>query len=565
VCDEPPGGYRDLGVPDARPPALAGGVRDPAASDRIRGPFASVAYVGDRLHLATDVLGYVKVYRARTPRATVWSSKASIASLFAFGDTRASSEGWTSAISHQRFLDATSPVNGVTLEAPWATVGATDAADGLGIRHGDATGQVFDGLVPVHDFAGRMEEVLGHFHRALGDLQPSHIRIPLSGGRDSRVIVATALVHGRVDEFYTGTPPPLDLELAGELVARLDRRIPWTTLDRAEETRRKNEEGEADLDARGLWDGLTRYQRHADGDGEVTLYRTGIPNHVAGKVALWGVGGEFARARMYNAAALEDPATYTSRFWARLRSGSPLVDVDVRAAVLPSLVARMRDPLDARGLAGLRQLDYFHVFQRLRRTNNRIVMAGHAIYPYFSSTFVRAAFTQSPEERVVTHWWDELVARTVPAWLGVPYAHPDEGGAEDATKQELGRAFWESPYPRRIGREMLDLLASDHLIARPEALRIADPKPGGGVDPFAAMNEFNRLLNYASYLAYLDRLRADFAAAGGVSGIVGATAPPPDVRPATARTIAMRRLGHHTRRGMRLIRRVAPRPAPRSR
>ena len=523
VSDGFPIGAELLGV--GRPPspfAIARALReDPARIDRLLPPYAVASLDGDGLTIAIDALGYAKVFHAVAAGASVWSSSASLASLFAFGRLERSDIGWVSLLSHDRFLADTTPLGGVRLEAPRTLIHAPDRpdtpqivrSDHLAVLHGDGR--------PVSEVAAGVDAALSAVHESMAWLGMDEVTVTLSGGRDSRVIAATSLARGRVAELFTSVPPELDLEIAQQLVDRLDTPIPWTRRDKGEQTRQRD----ADALAAGrstdeIWSNMTGFQSVGDGDGDVTLQVTpSRPLEPFGRPWLWGQGGEFGRAFYYDAASAADPATRTTGFWDTLRRGPSLVREPAREAVLPGLVEAIVAPMEAAGILGLQQLDAFYVFQRIRRLKNRIGTTS-GVRPHFAIDHIRATAGLTAPERVTTRHYEAVVARNLPAWAGIPYSHErkaDDPGAATAASHAF--AFWDSPFVAEVAAQLVDRLRDDPLVDLDAARRIVEPAERTGPIAVRHMRTFDRLLNHVSYGAYLEAANRAFHDAGGRSAV----------------------------------------------
>ncbi len=558
-----PIGYECAGLATPSATAIADALaRDPALVESMHSPYANVAVLDGTLRIAIDALGFAKVYRARAGTLTVWASRPSLAALFTYGSVSLSIEGWTTALSQERFLDDTSAVAGVTVEPPYTTVRADDAPRDPVISRGDAVGRLFGHHVEPAALPGQVEDALAQFHRSLTTLGGSRIRIALSGGRDSRVVAATAHRYGRIDEFFTSTPPALDMEVAAQLVERLEPRIPWVTKDKGNETTLRHEQALAEgLTASDLWQQLADFQMYADGEGETPPLRDVLPRYPFDEVTLFGIGGEFARTFLYRAPDLARPDERTAEFWSGLGTGPSFVNAAARQAVLRPRALALRASLEERSVTGLAQLDWFYLFERMRRLKNRIGNTAN-IRVYFRFDFARVAHGQTPEERVATTYYRDVVRHTLPAWADVPYSHELKAGRlQDATDRPQATAFWASPYIGPLGRHLQDVLAGQHLVLR-DVIAPRIGVPGEHDDAVRQMRLFTRLLNYGSYLTYLETMNREFRGAGGIA-VIEDEGLAPDVHvdlvtvPRVPARVRIRRLAGRTRRGVkRAARRV---------
>ena len=530
VNDGFPLGFEELGLDTPSPTAISAALAaDPARIGRMQPPYANVAVTDGALRLAVDALGFVKVYRARAGGVTAWASRASLASLFAFGHAVPSTEGWTAQLSYDRFLGDLTSLAGVFLESAHTSVIAADAPDAPRVRTTDFISLVFGHHVEPEALPEVLEQELARFHRSLDRLGGSRVLVTFSGGRDTRVLAATGLRYGRVDELWTSHPPELDLELAGRLVERLHGSVPWSHRDKGDETRDREEQAWATgTTAAGRWEQFRLYQMRADGEGtpqEASLERgTSFDT-----VRLWGHGGEFARTIMYTVGDLATADVRTRLFWRGIRAGNDLVNEEARRAVLAPRVDALQATLAAHSVTGLAQLDYYYAFERARRGKNRLGTVGGGLRPFYRLDYARAGLGQTPEERLRTTYYEDVVKRAVPEWAGVPYYHQvrgDDPGAASALG--FAAAFWASPYIAPLGNDLRDALSREPLIRSAQLAPLIAPPSPGDLDLVPRMHKFNRLLNFASYRHYLEALNRDFGAAGGVAALPFAE-PIPDV------------------------------------
>ncbi len=540
VSDGFPIGFDRIGLDAPSPLGIAAAFRrDFGQMDRFHPPYANIAADDGGLSIALDPLGLAKVYRAQSRGLTVWSNRASVASLFAFGLIEASEDGWVTYLCNDRFFDDLTAVKRVRLESPRTLVRAENRSDGLDVTRLDAITPLFGADGAADDVAGAVDDALDEFYGSLAALGVGQVRMPLSGGRDSRMLAASGLRRERINEFFTSVPPELDVEIARQLVDRVDRKIPWKQQDKSADVRRRDEEARTSgLTTDEIWSRLTQYQAYADGDGNTTPQTRGVVTEVRfDPVLLWGIGGEFGRAFYYNEAAVQAPEARMHQFWGGMRRGDALVDEAARRRVLPRRADALRARLEAHGVHGLKQLDYFYIFQRARRLKSRVGTVS-GIRPFYSPAYVRPTNSQTPIQRVRTTFYRDVVRRNYPAWADVPFSH--ELKAENprtSTAQSHAAAFWDSPYATALGEEMMALVRDQGLVQAERAGTILTRPAEIDLRAVSRMRMFDRLLNYFSYQAYVERANRDFRAAGGEAvgaparRIPGITAREPDEAP----------------------------------
>ncbi len=550
VNDGFPLGHDRIPVAGPAPIAISRALRaDFSQVEAMHPPYANVALDVDGLTVAIDATGFAKVYRAGTDGLSVWSNRGSVASLFAYGTVAASPAGWATYLCHDRFMSELTALDGVVLEQPRTLVRATDTPHGLDVRHTDYVTPLFQPDLDW-DAADLVEQALSEFYTSLAALAPEHVRVPLSGGRDSRIIAAAGLRQGIIDEFYTSAPPDLDLELAEQLVARLEHPVAWTTHDKTAAARRRNQsEAVRQPSSDAVWRNLLAYQGYADGDGDVTPH-TRPPHGEAAlhRVALWGLGGEFARATFYNASALPDPSRRAREYFRNLGNG-PLVADAVRAELVAPRALAIAEGLEQRGVSGLKQLDYMHLFEQCRRIKNRLGNV-NGIRPLYSLGYVRSTMGRSPAYRVHTSVHRDVVNRCYPAWAGVPFSSELRRERPVATTATpFAVVFWESEVARRLGEALLERVSAQDVVVESAVRRIMAPDDPARSNPVRRMRWFNRLLNYFSYLDYADELSREFTAAGGIAAVRDRSPRPPSTTPSEGNRPLSRALRALTGRG----------------
>ncbi len=478
--------------------------------DRILPPYANAAIRPGLLTVCIDSLGFAKVYRAKAGGLSAWSNSAMLTSLFCFGRANQSEDGWTALLAQEAFLGNSTPLAGVQLEEPRTFIRATDTPSGLQIERHDSLTPLFWAQAP-EDVAAAIDAAVSNTYRSISALGVGPLTVPLSGGRDSRLLAAIGLKHGLIDEFWTSSPPELDVTLAKKLIDRLDREIPWSTRDRSAEAQRLD--GEAVADGRttaDIWNRLEDYQAFAEGEGVVGL-ETRRPSlrHSVDGATLWGIGGEFARAFYYKQPATVMPALALQRFWAARQLAPPMVDPLVAQDLLEPRIRQMRDELSASGIGGLHQLDHYYVFQRVRRLQNRLGTTS-GIRPYFSPAYLAATLSQTPLERVQTRYYETVINRAYPAWANLPYSHElYHANPEIASPLSQARAFWRSAFVGGLVDELEELIKSTSLLVPGEARKLLNSGPMAD-DLTKRMRQLGRLLNFFSYLRHLEGVRRSF-------------------------------------------------------
>lgn len=547
-----PIGFDGLGLSRPTPIGIARAIAEDGGSARQQPPFVSVSLLEDRLTIVTDALGYASVHRAGAAGVTAWSSSPGLASLAIFGDVRPSIEGWTTQLSKSRFLGDGGPLQGVIRTAPgWSAVASDSPAPPRELQ-ADYLTPLLAHPVPAADVATAVRSAISAVFASTRRLDLGRVRVPLSGGRDSRVLAAIALAEGLADELWTSSPPELDVQIATELVARLDTPIPWSTRNRSEGTSEwDTRAGSAGLTIDDIWATAVHNQGLAEGQDEVTpqASRRSSRRPFDG-ATLWGLAGEFARAYYYGEEGLRDPSSWVATFWRRARGGPGFVDPEARARLLEPRVEAIRASVRDRGVDGLRELDVFYVFERIRRFKAR-TGSTEVIWPYLTPPYIEATFGQPPEERVRTRYYEEVIPLALPAWAGQPYGHELKSQfPAEASNASHAAAYWASPYVEALGAEMVHRAKRDPLLVASGVRRLFDEGGTAPGNPVNRMRAANQLFGYLTYTDHLREVRTAFAEAGGAAIANGGSA--------ALMTVAWRpsRIGRVVRRTLGFVRRA---------
>lgn len=266
--------------------------------------------------------------------------------------------------------------------------------------------------------------------------------IGISGGRDSRLVVALALQAGLEASFETWFPPALETQVATELVTRLSREIDWKSIDRRKV---HSEQPTGDLHSRARnWFTFT------GGDNWSTFIRRAAPDvnfssQTRPEFSISGMGGEVTRGSLYlEAEVLTDNAQPAlRRFINRSLKYWPLVPPEIREhsraqnqeALLESFI---------QGFTGFKALDLTEMSTNYRRS---IPPPNPGIVPVlFNLDLAQLAIEASPMERFRSKTLRDLTERLVPEWRGVPYYHEVASKRDEPSdnKVSIHPTHWET-------------------------------------------------------------------------------------------------------------------------
>ena len=253
--------------------------------------------------------------------------------------------------------------------------------------------------------------------RALSDsLGP--LACPITGGRDSRVLVAAVIASGVPATFFTGgSAGSVDVQIGTKIAEAL--RLPYQV--------RNSKEAVTDC-----WDeGSRRLIRQNDGMVNLWQIANSIPqcqNVESLPLELWGVGGEIARGSYYR--NLKLPPTLADSQMLRLfpsclvREDTYLLKRKTRHLALQSVRETCQAFLDD-GFKPQHVPDAFYTFERVRRwagTNTRSFAPICDLFtPFCTRPYIETALAMPLPDRITGRIYPELIRATEPSLLDFPY------------------------------------------------------------------------------------------------------------------------------------------------
>ena len=253
--------------------------------------------------------------------------------------------------------------------------------------------------------------------RALSDsLGP--LACPITGGRDSRVLVAAVIASGVPATFFTGGS-------AGSADVQIGTKI-------AEAFRLPHQVGNSMEAVTDCWDeGVRRLIRQNDGMVNLWQVANSIPqcqNIQSLPLELWGVGGEIARGSYYRSQCL--PPTLADSQMLRLfpscliREDTQLLKGKTRQLALQSMRETCQAFLDD-GFAPQHVPDAFYTFERVRRwagTNARSFSPVCDLFtPFCTRPYIETALAMPLPDRITGQIYPKLILATEPSLLDFPY------------------------------------------------------------------------------------------------------------------------------------------------
>lgn len=432
---------------------LARALRDrPAWTLELTGPWviAALEPAGPGLFLEVDGLGVGRLFELRFDGGWVWSNRPVAACRFAGIRAEADRDGWRTLAAAEWFMrDRTPyarvhavPSGGIVQVSPHDRAPVRTRIDALGVwanAHGDP---VADGCLD------ELAHALTGFAASVGRMTAEPVVADLSGGRDSRVVVAAGLAAGLALEVQTNGAEAGEADVAEALVAGLATersRLVTHHVSRPTVTGPERTFGLRD-DAPVLANALA-WHRAQEGLRPPSYLPVAAPASLSSRelITMGGAGGEIAHGHYYppeHAALGELPwperADRITDLLADKLYGASGASPQARGTTRGLVHAAVEDALRA-GLADARALDHFYAAERLRRWGTTAEAAG-SVALLLVPEFVRAAFALTPDQRQANALHRAITARLVPEWADVGYYRRPPGVVQPRFIPRLGRA-----------------------------------------------------------------------------------------------------------------------------
>jgi len=429
---------------------------DPGQLSRLTPPFvlAVIDIERERFVIVNDFLASARLYEMRTTEGWVWSNRLGALPLFAGIEPELDPDGWAIHAAAGWFLGSATPFRGARKVRPGSAIAVQGSPSGATVVH-DETDAVRRLVGPrrasLAEQAGVAAGQAVALSRSLAAIWSAEPNINISGGRDSRISAAGAIVAGLDAKFRTMDIEPGEVEAARELLASAPRSVEHgvMTMERGE----PDDSLEERIGATHLvHDGVANPM---GGQGSITLPQEGF---VAPLVT--GHGGELGHGFYYDRARLRRelrPAT-RKRLIRRLERSGRQRHNSAREDAYALYLAEVERTLDegrSLGVKGASLLDYYYLAQRLpfrAGLGSRNDRYSACVTP----AFVRGCFDLSPRQRTEAALHRAVIEELMPAWSGIPYFHGSGGRMRPMKRPRI----WEKP---RHSQDMEEMLASPEL------------------------------------------------------------------------------------------------------
>jgi len=395
------------------------------------------------LDLWTDALGIGRMFQLKTSQGWVWSNRPEVACLFAGVPARPDPLGWRYRAATDWFMGETSPIEGVRALAAATHLSVSARRSQPVTSHLDPSA-VYSGpaAVDLEGVANALEDTA----RSVAAIWPGVPTLDLTGGRDSRVVVAAFLSAGIDIRLHTHNAVPGEVEAAQHLVGLLDQSVPHDI--RQVSSRRAGAKPVAATEQ------VRRWHRYSGGLRPSSYLAHTPPGTLpaTSKPAIGGAGGELAHGFYYPPAFLkfdrlplvERLPAYSNHLRQRLFRIPGATDEALAEATIQ--IDRVLRAGLSLGLSDVGLLDYFYADERLRRWGTAGERRG-VISPLLTPAFVRAGFGLGPQQRLDADLHRGVLRHLIPRWADVPFFKPSRAPAATASKTPPTP----TPTPFRLG------------------------------------------------------------------------------------------------------------------
>ncbi len=450
--------------------AIEPGPRFADQTSRLSGRFSTLMVKGNTFAIGTPATRVDSVFHAENDDFTFFGNQASVLSVLCDGVVRYAPRSLLSFISAGYFGSDQTPYRGVTALPPLTTV----FYDGAELHRASID------LADLKDDGRSHEEILEACADALAasvrplvDL-PEPVELGLTGGKDSRLLLAALLNAGARPKCHTNSKGPAnraDVWVARTLAERLV--VEHTVVDTTASNVADPSGQRIDLMAR-----TAATLRSGDGMMGSLTPLTGDPAVYRSQLSLWGHGGECLRGGW--AENLARPARENiDKVFRRTFEGYPVFTrtaQDDQHAFADSWSAAQLARCGAGDV-----LDIAYLYIRIGRWGGAGSRGTRKMLPFLDNRFSRECLAMSFQKKRSHYLHRELIARLLPAARDVPLANKFWHGTSQEERARLRAAYPEAydpeksaPPPARTGKPPLLQRVRD-LFAQPAVAGLAPP------------------------------------------------------------------------------------------
>lgn len=395
----------------------------------------------DRVSATNDTFGIGRLYYRDLGDVAVIANSVAAVALATDGVESEDEDYWSSYYVSGGGVASSTHIRNVHRLDPGARIVIDN--EGLRARETHSIGLV---LTNARDREANPQAPLEAATRMLDAAAPffkNPITLGLSGGRDSRFVLAAALRAGMNVRAFTATPPDLEAEIAEELHQASSIPFDWSR-----KSQPRTSQGKSVVPpTKSILDRANDWFAYTGGDNWATFVRR--DPLVGGRkftkaFSLSGAYGDFTRGHYYLEAHLKagGPELAVNRFLTGFTKKPTIVPEPVRLAGAENVAATLRN-FGERGFHGYYALDYSFLINRVRR---QLPNPGTGVLlPLLTSEMAAAVFWAPPGEKLNSRPIMELTSAIMPEWARIPYFHERAVGMDPAVvnKVTIQPTYWE--------------------------------------------------------------------------------------------------------------------------
>ncbi len=396
----------------------------------------------DSVLAANDTFGVGRLYYRDSPGGAAISNSIPAVALTADAAEEQSRTYWDTYYVNGGGVNADTHIRGVDIAGPGSRI-FIGASGRLVIRESHSVRQV---LERAKDRPSDPDSLFASATTMLRTAAPffkEPVSLGLSGGRDSRFVLALALNAGLDVRTFTKTPPDLEADIAERLHQTCTKPFEWSRRDAANgSTKSYSRKPTVPILERARdWFHFT------GGDNWATFMRQSPVERgrrFEKSFMLSGAFGDFTRGHYYLEQDMVPSGERTAvrRFLRAFERKPSLVPADLRIRGALQMQSNVLDSMLA-GFEGAYALDYSFLVNRMRRQFPS--PATGVLLPMLSPQLVSEVFWQPPQAKLASATVRDLTRLLMPEWDHVPYFHEAAVGTDPAVtnKVTIQPTYWE--------------------------------------------------------------------------------------------------------------------------
>lgn len=392
----------------------------------------------EEMVIYNDALGLNRLYILETEKGVFWSNRPSALLIFSNTKAEIDLESWKIYAAAGWFINDCSPFKNIKRVKP-GILYKTNIRDTklYEITETSSIQKLIeltrDKTASYREIADQMAKELEAFNK-LWKVKP---QIDISGGNDSRVAAAT-IIHSNIDNYTFRSIEDIDEEvLTAKLLldkANVDKNI--KVLNPLEYI--NNQET--------LVDRVMKILFEFDGDFATVMVNSPIIEdnqfESIDKTLVFGFGGEVSKGAFYSNQRWLDKLSKLGEEAAfyRLTTHFSKVGCVSKASLdlMNSEIKKILNLSKAYGVINLKELDFFHFYERLRRWTP-IGDKANSFSPFLNKHFISLGLNNEPQDNMEIKVHKNIIYEMQPEWNEVPFfkATPEQSKEKDIKNLRL--------------------------------------------------------------------------------------------------------------------------------